>query len=213
MKVKAIKTIPEQEYVANEKAKNEKDQANNADENELFTLAMRGVRRLKQIALAPPLPPVKVSVHPKKRVNYHHREEHSLEHWWQHASSQHQAVDSVDSSGILFYAHPSVSAKKQQQLRTGRFSTRCILDLHGMTEQEARDLLAHWLASCHRPNDQFALIIHGKGMGGDQQEPVLKNFINWWLRHQSRVLAFCSAREDDGGVGAVYVLFGDVSFY
>lgn len=201
-----VQSIGEQDSLTHEKD-------NVIADDEVFALAMRGVRRLKQVALAEPSPPAKVSVHPRKRLKYHHREEHFVEHWWQHASSQHQSVDAVASLETLFYAHTSVSAKKQQQLKAGRFSTRCIIDLHGMTEQEASDTLAHWLLSCRSSNDQFALIIHGKGMGSAQEAPILKNFINWWLRHQSRVLAFCSAREVDGGVGAVYVLLGDQRFY
>ncbi|MDH3415597.1 MAG: Smr/MutS family endonuclease, partial [Gammaproteobacteria bacterium] len=35
---------------------------------------------------------------------------------------------------------------------------------------------------------------------------VLKNSVNHWLRKWSSVLAFVSARQVDGGTGAVYVL-------
>jgi DNA-nicking Smr family endonuclease len=35
---------------------------------------------------------------------------------------------------------------------------------------------------------------------------VLKQKVNDWLRQKNEVLAFCSARPNDGGSGAVYVL-------
>jgi DNA-nicking Smr family endonuclease len=35
---------------------------------------------------------------------------------------------------------------------------------------------------------------------------VLKVKVNAWLRQKDAVLAFCSARPQDGGTGAVYVL-------
>ena len=171
-----------------------------------FLQAMQGVRPLKQVVELVSFPPPKLALHPHKRLKHHHREEHQVEHWWQHSKAPHQAAHLVHSIAKLFYVHPSVSDKRLQQLRQGRFSTRCIIDLHGMNELEASEALTHWLLQCRLYGDKFALIIHGKGIGSDQHEPVLKNLVNWWLRNQSRVLAFCSARECDGGSGAVYVL-------
>jgi DNA-nicking Smr family endonuclease len=49
-------------------------------------------------------------------------------------------------------------------------------------------------------------IIHGKGHGSHQRKPVLKGKVDHWLRQRRDVLAFCSARQADGGTGAVYVL-------
>jgi DNA-nicking Smr family endonuclease len=49
-------------------------------------------------------------------------------------------------------------------------------------------------------------IIHGKGYGSYQKQPVLKAKLNSWLRQHEHVQAFCSARASDGGTGAVYVL-------
>ena len=41
---------------------------------------------------------------------------------------------------------------------------------------------------------------------GDVLGAVLKNSVNRWLRKWDAVLAFVSARQVDGGTGAVYVL-------
>jgi DNA-nicking Smr family endonuclease len=49
-------------------------------------------------------------------------------------------------------------------------------------------------------------IIHGKGNTSLGKMPVLKGRVNSWLRQKNEVLAFCSARPNDGGTGAVYVL-------
>ena len=35
---------------------------------------------------------------------------------------------------------------------------------------------------------------------------MIKSHVNTWLKNWSRVLAFCSASEIDGGTGALYVL-------
>jgi DNA-nicking Smr family endonuclease len=50
------------------------------------------------------------------------------------------------------------------------------------------------------------LIVHGKGYRSAQRGPVLKAAVNAWLRRESAVLAFVSARPVHGGAGAVYVL-------
>jgi len=50
------------------------------------------------------------------------------------------------------------------------------------------------------------MIIHGKGLGGDSQYPVLKNLTINLLTAQDNVLAFTSALASDGGTGALYVL-------
>jgi len=49
-------------------------------------------------------------------------------------------------------------------------------------------------------------IIHGKGRGSGNRGPVLKSAVNRWLRRHGAVRAFCSARRNDGGTGALYVL-------
>jgi DNA-nicking Smr family endonuclease len=49
-------------------------------------------------------------------------------------------------------------------------------------------------------------IIHGKGLSSAGKLPVLKGKVDAWLRQMDAVLAFCSARRNDGGTGALYVL-------
>jgi DNA-nicking Smr family endonuclease len=49
-------------------------------------------------------------------------------------------------------------------------------------------------------------IVHGKGLGSVNKEPVLKNKVLRWLVQREEVLAFCQARPNDGGSGALIVL-------
>ena len=49
-------------------------------------------------------------------------------------------------------------------------------------------------------------IVHGKGLHSVDGKAVLKSAVNDWLRKIDDVLAFCSAKNSDGGVGALYVL-------
>jgi DNA-nicking Smr family endonuclease len=49
-------------------------------------------------------------------------------------------------------------------------------------------------------------IIHGKGLRSGRRGPVLKGMVGAMLHRVGPVLAYVSARQVDGGTGAVYVL-------
>jgi DNA-nicking Smr family endonuclease len=54
-------------------------------------------------------------------------------------------------------------------------------------------------------------IIHGKGLRSKNREPVLKRKVAGWLLQRDEILAYCQARQADGGSGAVVVLLKGVS--
>jgi DNA-nicking Smr family endonuclease len=85
-----------------------------------------------------------------------------------------------------------------------RIQAEC--DLHGLTQAQARVALSQFLQACRRQRCRCVRIIHGKGLGSPNQQPVLKIQVNRWLRQRSEVLAFCAAPSHDGGQGALYVL-------
>jgi DNA-nicking Smr family endonuclease len=49
-------------------------------------------------------------------------------------------------------------------------------------------------------------IVHGKGLGSRNREPVLKGKLRAWLVPRDEVLAFCQAPATEGGSGALLVL-------
>jgi DNA-nicking Smr family endonuclease len=49
-------------------------------------------------------------------------------------------------------------------------------------------------------------IVHGKGHGSRNREPVLKAKLRKWLPRREEVLAFCQAPAAQGGAGALLVL-------
>jgi len=49
-------------------------------------------------------------------------------------------------------------------------------------------------------------IVHGKGLGSRNREPVLKGKLRKWLPRRQEVLACCQAPANDGGSGAVWLL-------
>ncbi|HAT32956.1 MAG TPA: DNA mismatch repair protein MutS, partial [Janthinobacterium sp.] len=44
------------------------------------------------------------------------------------------------------------------------------------------------------------------GLGSKGQEPVLKSMVHSWLVQNDEVIAFCVARQSEGGDGALLVL-------
>ena len=49
-------------------------------------------------------------------------------------------------------------------------------------------------------------IVHGKGLGSRNREPVLKGKLRAWLTPRDEVLASCQAPATEGGGGALLVL-------
>jgi DNA-nicking Smr family endonuclease len=106
----------------------------------------------------------------------------------------------------LLFIRPGVQNQVLRKLRRGHFSVETELDLHGMTVDIAKQTLARFLATCTTHHFRCIRIIHGKGHGSKDKQPILKVKLNHWLQQRDEVLAFCSARPVDGGTGAVYVL-------
>jgi DNA-nicking Smr family endonuclease len=112
----------------------------------------------------------------------------------------------VEIGDELLFVRNGVQQKLLRKLRRGQFSIGAALDLHGMTVAEAREALAEFLQDCRRRGIRGVRIIHGKGLRSPGGRPVIKGKLDSWLRHRDEVVAYCSARQIDGGTGAVYVL-------
>lgn len=122
--------------------------------------------------------------------------------------SMEAGIDELETSSgeHLRFNRPAVGRRTMRRLARGNFSVQAELDLHGMTIPEARDALQNFLEGSRDFGHGCVRIVHGKGLGSGPRGPVLKNKVNTWLRRRDEVLAFTSARQIDGGTGALYVL-------
>jgi len=93
-----------------------------------------------------------------------------------------------------------------RKLRRGHWVVQDELDLHGMTRPEAREAVAAFVRDAVRRTRRCVRIVHGKGLGSKNREPVLKGKVRVWLAQREEVLAFCQAPAPQGGSGAVLVL-------
>lgn len=108
------------------------------------------------------------------------------------------------------FLRPGLSRQTLRRLRRGYWGIQAQLDLHGFTREEARRELIAFLDDSHRRGFRCVRVIHGKGLSSRNHEPVLKARIGGWLSERNDVLAFCQARPEDGGSGAVLVLLRSV---
>ena len=112
----------------------------------------------------------------------------------------------VETGDELLYTRPGLQHSVIRKLRRGQYAIEAELDLHGATVVQAREAVNTFLKNAREQDKRVVRIIHGKGNSSEGKLPVLKGKVNSWLRQKDEVLAFCSARQNDGGTGAVYVL-------
>lgn len=106
----------------------------------------------------------------------------------------------------LSFRRPGVGGDVLRKLRRGEWVIQDELDLHGARVGEARELLAGFLRDALRRGLRCVRIVHGKGLGSRNRQPVLRGKTRNWLVQREEVIAFCQARPDEGGSGALMVL-------
>jgi DNA-nicking Smr family endonuclease len=112
----------------------------------------------------------------------------------------------IHSADNLRFQRPTVGKRTMRKLLRGSFSVQDELDLHGMTADEAHIALENFILDATLRGFTCVRIVHGKGLGSGERGPILKRKVASLLRRWSQVLAYVSARQVDGGTGAVYVL-------
>lgn len=91
------------------------------------------------------------------------------------------------------------------RLKRGELTIDARLDLHGLTQEAAHRALARFIATASADGARLALVITGKGRGG---EGVLRAAVPRWLAEpamRARILAVTPAPPQLGGSGALCV--------
>jgi DNA-nicking Smr family endonuclease len=114
--------------------------------------------------------------------------------------------DALDSGDELVYLRDGLSRQVLRRLRRGHWVVQDSLDLHGMNRVTAAEAVAEFLRSSAARSIRCVRIVHGKGRGSMNREPVLKAMLRKWLPRRDEVLGFCQAPAADGGGGALLVL-------
>lgn len=168
-----------------------------SEEARLFREAVRGVRPLHPRAPAPRPPKVR----PRAQFTRADRDavlKESLE-------SAGADPELIGGEALVFH-RPQVQPAVLRKLRRGEYRVQREIDLHGLTVAEAKVALRQFLISALEHRVRCVRIVHGKGLRSGHRGPVLKTTVSGVLRRTGAVLAYVSARQVDGGTGAVYVL-------
>jgi len=93
------------------------------------------------------------------------------------------------------------------KLHKGQYSVQDCLDLHGIITEDAEKEVEHFFKASIKKGYRCIKIIHGRGLRS-AKGPVLKQALITWLlrRYRKNIIAFVTARQCDGGLGALYVL-------
>ncbi|HNO74357.1 Smr/MutS family protein [Nitrosomonas mobilis] len=119
--------------------------------------------------------------------------------------SDHPITEIAENADGSFI-RPGLQRQTLRRLRRGDWPVQAQLDLHGLTRDAARRTLAIFLMESTQQRLRCVRIIHGKGFSSTDREPVLKKLTGNWLAQHESVLAFCQARPENGGSGALEVL-------
>ena len=114
--------------------------------------------------------------------------------------------EALETGEELVYLREGLSRLVLRRLRRGHWVVQAELDLHGLNRHEAAAMVAQFLLDAAQRGRRCVRIVHGKGHGSKNREPVLKAKLGNWLRPRDEVLAFCQAPPHDGGGGALLVL-------
>lgn len=103
---------------------------------------------------------------------------------------------------------PGLDKSTAKRLRRGKAQIEARLDLHGMTQNEARPALEDFIERAWYSGKREVLVITGKGTRADGTVGVLRQAVPGWLNattNRNRISAFTHAAAKDGGEGALYV--------
>ncbi|MTV38645.1 Smr/MutS family protein [Duganella radicis] len=188
--------------VEKERVKQEKQQAVEAN---IFQTALGGVKRMPASdRYVPPSVPQSVApaAAPKRKLTQAEDDALVLQ---ESLSDLFEVDHYLEDDPALNYSAPGVGPDVMKKMRKGHWQVQDELDLHGMNRDQARDALGAFLTKAQQRNHRCVCVIHGRGFGSRGQEPVLKSMVHSWLV-QKGVVAFCQARNHEGGEGALIVL-------
>lgn len=163
-----------------------------AEDEALFRGLMNGTRKLAQDTIVHKPQRKKLNEVPQKRLL---SEQMDNSHYF---SDEFQPL--LASEGAVRYVRDDVDNYKLKQLRRGDYSPEIFLDLHGLTQKQAKEELGALIAACRREHIFCASVMHGHG------KHILKQQTPLWLAQHPHVMAFHQAPKLFGGDAALLVL-------
>ena len=172
------------------------------EDRALFHQAMRGVRRLRQ---EPRYAGPRSRLKPRARFARMDRAA-----VLQESIAGATPLDPVEESGdALLFRRESLSESAFRRLRSAHYRVDGEIDLHGLRAADVEPVLRGFLSEALHTQARVVRVVHGKGRRSGNRGPILKLVASRYLQRVGAVLGFASAREVDGGSGAILVLLAE----
>jgi len=124
-------------------------------------------------------------------------------------ASGHRQINLPDTQEYVEWVNPDHHYSVIPKLHEGQFAVQAFLDLHGCTVPEAEEELDQFLLESFRKRLRCVKIIHGRGLRSIKGPRIKDAVIRRLSGHfRKDILAFVTARQCDGGLGALYILLG-----
>jgi DNA-nicking Smr family endonuclease len=167
------------------------------DDARTFRTAMIGVTPLPAAKPAPSAP--------KPRASARFARARAVAPLWETERRLPGATGPEVGDGVAC-RRPGVRDDAMRRLQRGEVPIEAEIDLHGLARHAAHESLRLFLGTALAEGLRCVRVIHGKGLGSLNKEPVLKGKVRRWLAQKDEVIAFCQAGASDGGSGALLVL-------
>jgi DNA-nicking Smr family endonuclease len=176
-----------------------KDTIKNKSDEEIFLDAMADVKEIRKFREISPKKPPRFKLRPMQK-------EDTVDTLRQIVNGERK-IRLSDTGEYMEWISPNVRKDIVRRLHQGDFSVQDYIDLHGMTLIEAEEALCLFINDAVKKGLFCVKVIHGRGLrspGG----PVLKEALKNWLQgtFKKRVLAYSTAKDCDGGLGATYII-------
>jgi DNA-nicking Smr family endonuclease len=112
-----------------------------------------------------------------------------------------------DTQEYVEWIHPQFRDDIIQSLHEGKFAVQAFLDLHGCTIPEAEEELDEFVKDALKKSLRCVKVIHGRGLRSVKGARLKYAVVARLSGHfRKDIIAFVTARQCDGGLGALYVL-------
>jgi len=107
---------------------------------------------------------------------------------------------------IVSFKREGVQGGVFRRLRLGEYAINMTLDIHGYRLNQARDAVLNFLLAAQDHGERCVMLIHGKGYHSQPFAGLVKSAVCHWLLQLEIVLAYHSAKTEQGGTGVLYVM-------
>jgi DNA-nicking Smr family endonuclease len=180
--------------------------ATEVDEETMFIREMADVRPLKEPPkrLVPDPPPPDSF----KRPSYLDEDLETLSQLYDLVNGRGE-FDLVYSDEYVEGSLKGLPDSILEELRRGRVPYQDYLDLHGLNLAQAEAAIVDFVLKSVSLRRRCLLLVHGRGLRSTDGFPVLKHNLEHLLLRRPikrHILAFVTAHQMDGGLGASYIL-------